>query len=168
MTLALLVWKLEYSGKVGAIHYNDIIMSTVASQISSLMIVSSSVYSRRRSKKTSKLCVTGLCEGNSPVTGEFLTQRASNAENVSIWWRRHEQLMPLLIVMTWIRILASAQPTTLHNEFKNYSFKITATGPRAQWVELLWLIQCYSPHLQVLVTGGTLIHLVPFWLRSIS
>ena len=26
---------------------------------------------RRRSKKTSKLCVTGLCEGNSPVTGEF-------------------------------------------------------------------------------------------------
>ena len=26
---------------------------------------------RRRSKKTSKLRVTGLCEGNSPVTGEF-------------------------------------------------------------------------------------------------
>ena len=38
-----------------------------------------------RSKKTSKLRVTGLCEGNSPVTGEFPTQRASNAENVSIW-----------------------------------------------------------------------------------
>ena len=29
------------------------------------------------------------CEGNSPVTGEFLAQRASNAENVSIWWRHH-------------------------------------------------------------------------------
>ena len=27
--------------------------------------------SRRRSKKTSKLCVTGLCEGNLPVNGEF-------------------------------------------------------------------------------------------------
>ena len=26
---------------------------------------------RRKSKKTSKLRVTGLCEGNSPVTGEF-------------------------------------------------------------------------------------------------
>ena len=36
---------------------------------------------RRRSKKTSKLRVTGLCVGNSPGT--------SNAENVSIWWRRH-------------------------------------------------------------------------------
>ena len=44
---------------------------------------------RRRSKKTLKLCVTGLCEGNSPVTGEFPAQRASNAENVSIWWRHH-------------------------------------------------------------------------------
>ena len=43
----------------------------------------------RRSKKTSKLCVTGLCEGNSPVTGEFPTQRVSNAENVSIWWHHH-------------------------------------------------------------------------------
>ena len=42
-----------------------------------------------RSKKTSKLRVTGLCEGNSPVTGEFPTERASNAENGSIWWRHH-------------------------------------------------------------------------------
>ena len=46
---------------------------------------------RRRSKKTSKLRVTGLCAGNSPVTGEFPAQMASNAENVSIWWRYHEK-----------------------------------------------------------------------------
>ena len=45
---------------------------------------------RRRSKKTSKLRVTGLCAGNSPVIGEFPAQMASNAENVSIWWRHHE------------------------------------------------------------------------------
>ena len=44
---------------------------------------------RRRSKKTSKLCVTGLCVGNSPGTGEFPAQMASYAENVSIWWRHH-------------------------------------------------------------------------------
>ena len=37
----------------------------------------------RRSMKTSKLCVTGLCECNSSVTGEFPAQKASNAENVS-------------------------------------------------------------------------------------
>ena len=44
---------------------------------------------RRRSKKTSKLRVTGLCVGNSPMTAEFPAQMASNAENVSIWWRHH-------------------------------------------------------------------------------
>ena len=46
---------------------------------------------RRKSKKTSKLRVTGLSVGNSPVTGEFPAQMASNAENVSIWWRHHER-----------------------------------------------------------------------------
>ena len=45
---------------------------------------------RHRSKKTSKLRVTGLCAGNSPEAGEFSAQIASNAENVSIWWRHHE------------------------------------------------------------------------------
>ena len=44
---------------------------------------------RRRSKKTSKLRDTGLCEGNPPVTGGFPSQRASNAVNVSIWWGHH-------------------------------------------------------------------------------
>ena len=44
---------------------------------------------RRRSKKTSKLRVTGHCVGNSPVTGEFPAQNASNAENASIRWRHH-------------------------------------------------------------------------------
>ena len=47
---------------------------------------------RRRSKKTSKLRVTGLWgRGNSPGTGEFPAQMASDAENVSIWWRHHGQ-----------------------------------------------------------------------------
>ena len=45
---------------------------------------------RRRTKKTLKLCFTGLCEGNSPVTVELPAQRSNNAENVSIWWRHHE------------------------------------------------------------------------------
>ena len=44
---------------------------------------------RCRLKKTSKLSFTGLCAGNSPLTNEFPAQMASNAENVSIWWRNH-------------------------------------------------------------------------------
>ena len=63
-------------------------MGAKASEITSLTIVYSTVYSGA-DKKTSKLRVTGLCEGNSPATGEFPSQMASNAENISIWWRRH-------------------------------------------------------------------------------
>ena len=49
---------------------------------------------RRRSKKPSKLRITGLCAGNSPETGEFPAQMASNAENASIWWRHHAPNYP--------------------------------------------------------------------------
>ena len=52
---------------------------------------------RGRSKKTSKLRVTGRCAGNSPVTGEFLAHMASNAENVSISWRHHDKLQVSLL-----------------------------------------------------------------------
>ena len=47
-------------------HYSDVIISKIASQITSNCLF--------KSKKTSKLHVTGLCEGNSPVTGEFPAQ----------------------------------------------------------------------------------------------
>ena len=46
---------------------------------------------RRRLNKTSKLLLTGLCEGNSPVTGGFPS--ASNAENASIWWPHHVHVL---------------------------------------------------------------------------
>ena len=48
---------------------------------------------RRKAKKTSKLRVAGLCEGNSPVTGDFPAQRASDAEYVSVWWHHHALLL---------------------------------------------------------------------------
>ena len=72
------------------VHYSDIIMGTIASQITSLTheCLLNQIF-RRRSKKTSKLRVTGLCVGNSPETGEFPPQMASNTKNVSISWRHH-------------------------------------------------------------------------------
>ena len=54
-------------------------MRAMAYQITTFAIGYSTVYSRRRSRKTWAL---RLCEGNSPVTGEFPTQRASNSENL--------------------------------------------------------------------------------------
>ena len=62
---------------------------------------------RRRSKKTSKFRVTGLCEGNSPVTGEFPAKMDSNAENVSIWWRHHDAanyIVTMIYNSLWSRI----------------------------------------------------------------
>ena len=61
-------------------------MSTMASQITRLTMVYSTVYLGVDQKKTSKLRVTGLGAGDSPVTGEFPAQRASNAENISRLW----------------------------------------------------------------------------------
>ena len=81
-----------------ASHYSDVIMAVMGSQITSFTIVYSTVYSGT-DKKTSKLPVTGLCAWNSPVTGEFPAQMASNAENVTIWLRHH--------VLLWFQLTSS-------------------------------------------------------------
>ena len=60
---------------------------------------------RRRSKNTSKRRVTGLCEGNSPVTDEFPAQWAGSAENVSIWWRHHENIRIIRGMLSIARVL---------------------------------------------------------------
>ena len=74
-------------------YHGHVIMSVVGSRITSLTIVYLTVYSGAvHSKSTSKLRVTGLCARNSPVTGEFPAQMASNAENVSIWWHHHDSI----------------------------------------------------------------------------
>ena len=59
-------------------------MDEIASQITSLTIVYSNVYSDADKKKQSSASLA-FVRG----TGEFLAQMASNAENVSIWWRHH-------------------------------------------------------------------------------
>ena len=68
------------------LHHDYVLMGLMTSQMASLTGVYSTVYSDT-SKKASKLRVTGLCAGNSLGTVEFPAQMASNAENVSIWWR---------------------------------------------------------------------------------
>ena len=64
-------------------HYGDVIMGTIVSKHQPRDCFLNRLF-RHRSKKTSKLRVTGLCVGNLPGTGEFPAQMASNAENVSI------------------------------------------------------------------------------------
>ena len=68
---------------------------------------------RRRSKKTSKLRVTGLCAGNSPETGEFPAQMASNAENVFIWWRHHADCRLGKVVVIFKSVLSKHMSLSL-------------------------------------------------------
>ena len=64
---------------------SDVIMGAMASQITSVTIVYSIDYSdadqRKHHPRHWPLC--------GELTGEFPAQRASNAENVSIWWCHH-------------------------------------------------------------------------------
>ena len=68
---------------------------------------------RRRSKKSSKLRVTGFCVGNSPGSGEFPAQMASNVQNVSIWWRHHDYATLGEVELTYIRQLSGTLPVHL-------------------------------------------------------
>ena len=62
----------------------------MASQITSLTIVYSTVYSGADQRKYQSSALLAFVE-NSPEIGDFPAQMASNAENVSIWWRHHVQ-----------------------------------------------------------------------------
>ena len=71
---------------------------------------------RCRSKNTSKLHVTGLCAGNSPVTSEFPTQTASDEENVSIWWRHHDAVRT-----PWLRCAGVTRISFVTDEWNWFS-----------------------------------------------
>ena len=68
-------------------HYSDVIIWRL--KLLASRWLTQSLF-RRRSKKIPNLHIIGLCEGIHRVAGEFPAQRASNAENVSTWWRQHE------------------------------------------------------------------------------
>ena len=93
-------------------HYDDVIMSAIASQITSLTIVYSIVYSdadqRYHQSSASLAFVWGIHRGpvNSPQ------EMASYAENVSIWWRHHAKV---------------SFPNTCY-ELRLWAFLVNATG----------------------------------------
>ena len=95
---------------------------------------------RPRSEKTSKLRVTGLCEGNSPVTGEFPTQRASNAENVSLWWCHHVPVLNQQVWlischgdMTWINMTTLHFILNIHSSLKSWTEPTRASCEEATY-----------------------------------
>ena len=73
-----------------------------------------------RSKKTSKLRVTGLCAGKSPVNGEFPAQMTSNAENVFNWWRHNDHFK------TWYLVVSILGIPIYSDQLKRTCFPCTA------------------------------------------
>ena len=85
--------------KMTLCHYDDLIMTMLASQITSLTVVYSIVYSGVNQRNIKAPRHWPLC-GEFTGTGEFPAQMASNAENVSIWWRHHAITGPLCMEST--------------------------------------------------------------------
>ena len=93
-------------------HYNDVIMTTTASQITSLTVVYSTVYSdadqRKHQSSASLAFVRGIHRA-----GEFPAQRASYAENVSIWWRHHEHSVVNISLREYSDLTTSCHESTV-------------------------------------------------------
>ena len=104
---------------------------------------------RCRSKKTSKLRVTGICEGNSPVTGEFPARRASNAEifpfdDVIIEWQRCQTYLTLhnSVVVRFFNHQGSEQEQnhTLTTTIVNIKNRVTDNKQRSEWSAIRYFL----------------------------
>ena len=69
---------------------NNVIMGAMASQITNLTIVYSTVYSGADQRKQQSSALLAFVMGIHRWPVNFLAQRASNTENVSICWRHHD------------------------------------------------------------------------------
>ena len=63
-------------------HYSDVITSAMASQITGVLIVCSTVCTGANQRQHQNSAVLALCDGNPSVTGGFPSQRANNADDV--------------------------------------------------------------------------------------
>ena len=93
-------------------------------KITCVSIVYSTVCSDADQRKH-QFRVTGLCEGNSPVTNEFPAQRARNAENVSIWWRHHGSWLGVICEIQNFHDSGMTKPCGF---VVSFSFRISTPG----------------------------------------
>ena len=81
-------------------HYSDVTMGAMASQIISVSIVCLTVCSSAHQRKHQSSVSLAFVRG-------FPSQRASNAENVSICWRHHGMAKPWIRKYTKCKILTA-------------------------------------------------------------
>ena len=126
----------------------------------------------RKSRKTSKLRVTGLCAENSPGTGEFPAQMASYAEDVSIWWRHHDQHQTTTIIRItdngrrlwkrfpyyWSFVRVSTGDTQIHGNAELWRFLSCWIEHSGEQIFRLQTVEWFDTHVitrpSVSPTGG--------------
>ena len=79
------------------------------------------IFLQAQIKENAKASRHWPCAGISPVTCESPAQMASNAENVTIWWRHHEDAGNALVVFLchW-----NYPPTRKHRRLPSYALKL--------------------------------------------
>ena len=117
---------------------------------------------RCRSMKIIKHHVSGLCQGNPPVTGEFPSQRASNAKNYSIWWRHHEIncIQCMCIFRGFSRLVVASHRCLSDVEPRVFAIWIRATDisewmscPKWRRIYMSYMIYCIAD-LEIYITYG--------------
>ena len=145
------------AGNVQPFHFGEVIMAAMASQVTGISIVCSIVCSGADQRKH----VTGLCEGNPPMTDGFPSQRAtSNAENISFWWSPHVTLeFPMEVSAPTWTILTIALPIFLcFPRCQLLCFRVTRCGWKRFTVTWAWIrrhpIECLYGFPQFHVIGN--------------
>ena len=108
-------------------------MNAMASRITSLTIGGvTQPFIQAQMKENIKAPRHWPLWGESPVAGEFSAQRASNAENVSIWWRHHTFGRYRGISRTWVISNPLSAGTILVNPYhaQSYTQQWELTGKR--------------------------------------
>ena len=124
-------------------------MTTMASQITSLTIVYSAVYSEADHQNIKAPPHWPLC-GEFTGTGEFPAQRASYAENVSIWWRHHDShvrlhshgrtspVLETLVFPYWFSIELHTFEQTLKSKHFREDFSFNTPWPGLCVITAIW------------------------------
>ena len=117
------------------VRYSDVIISAIGLQITAASMVCSTVQAQF--KESIKAQRHWPCEGNSPVN----SQRASNAENVSIWWCHHakKRISPTCLHMSWF---ITVQVISSHHAENEDKFSQIDFGN--QWFLKVSLTRWYS------------------------
>ena len=126
-------------------HYIDVIMTTVASQITSLAVVYSIVYSGTDERKHQSSASLALVRGIHRDRW-IPRKRASNTENVPIWWRHHGKV--------W-----SVYNEDIEEKWSHYN----GTGLYIDLISFFFIVGRFYPYHSGLRTGTDIIKKIYGW-----